>query len=109
MSKKKSPSRVALQLSLSNPKVCGEIFGRLIQSVRLRDGRPLDRIAPLAGLTVQQWEEMEAGRTPDSWEQVRLITAVLFLGHSWIPYLEDLWGGAHRDELLRDRPWLLNS
>ncbi len=98
MSIKNSPSRQALHLSLVNPKVCAEILGQLIRSVRLRDGRPLEQIAPLAALTVPEWEGIEAGRAPGSWEHICLITAVLYLGRSWMPYLAQLWVGARRDD-----------
>jgi hypothetical protein len=37
------------------------------------DDRPLEELAPLAGLTVGAWRAVEAGSVPDTWEQVRLM------------------------------------
>jgi transcriptional regulator with XRE-family HTH domain len=109
MSMENSPSRQALRPSPVNPQACAEILGRHIRSARLRDGRPLEEIAPLAGLTVPEWEEIEAGRAPDTWEHICLISAVLYLGRSWRPYLAQLWVRAKRDDLFPQKPWPVNS
>lgn len=98
MSNRNSPSRQALRLSLVEPRVCAENLGQHIRSARLRDGRPLEEIAPLAALTVPEWEAIEAGRAPDTWEHICLISAALYLGRSWRPYLAQLWVWARRDD-----------
>ena len=91
------------------PRVCAEILGQHIQAARLRDGRPLEVIAPLAALTVLEWETIEAGRAPDTWEQICLISAALYLGRSYTPYLAKLWLGAKKDELFPPRSWPAGS
>ncbi len=65
-------------------KVSGQVFGELIRKARVADGRPLEKIAPLAALTVPEWVEIEAGRVPDTWEHVCLIANALGLSRSWM-------------------------
>ena len=77
-----------------SPLVCARILGEHVQAARLRRGRPLAELAPLAGLTVPEWERIEAGQAPDTWEQILLIAMVLYLGRSWMPYLSQLWAMA---------------
>jgi len=72
-------------------RVCAEILGGHIHSARLRDGRALEELAPKAGLTVEEWESIEAGQLAMAWEQVLLLAMVLRLGRSWMPYLMRLW------------------
>ncbi len=75
-------------------QACAEILGQHIRSLRLQDGRPLEELAPGAGLTVADWEAIEAGQLPMAWEQVLSLAMVLHLGRSWMPYLLKLWGKA---------------
>jgi hypothetical protein len=72
-------------------KVSGQLFGELIWKSRVADGRPLEEIAPLAGLTVPEWEEIEAGRVPDTWEHVCLLANALGLSRSWMASVAHLW------------------
>lgn len=72
-------------------QVYAEILGAHIQGARERDGRSLEELAPKAGLTVKEWEAIEAGRLEMAWEQVILLAMVLHLGRSWMPYLAKLW------------------
>jgi len=65
-------------------KVSGQVFGELIRKARVADGRPFEEIAPLAGLTVSEWVEIEAGRVPDTWEHVCLLANALGLSRSWM-------------------------
>jgi len=65
-------------------KVSGQVFGELIRKARVADGRTIEEIAPLAGLTVPEWEEIEAGQVPDTWEHVCLIANALGLSRSWM-------------------------
>lgn len=76
-----------------SPQVLGESFGELIRSARLRDGRPLNEIAPSAGLTVTQWEAIEAGHVPDTVEHVYLMAQVLHLGRLFRAFLVQLCVG----------------
>ena len=39
----------------------GQNFGELIRAARLNDGRTLEELAPLAALTIAEWEAIEAG------------------------------------------------
>jgi len=86
--------RRLIRASLTSPKLCAEVLGQHIQAIRLRDGRPLEEIALRAALTVPEWEAIEAGQVPDTWEQICLIASALDLGQSWAPYLHRLYAGA---------------
>jgi hypothetical protein len=79
----------------------GSALGRspaIFRAARMRDGRPLAELAPKAGLTVEEWNEIEAGRVPDTWEHVLLLAAGLELDRSsWLPYLARLCEGAQEN------------
>ena len=75
-------------------QACAEILGYHIRSLRLQDGRCLEELAPKAGLTVAEWEAIEAGQLPMAWEQVLMFVLVFRLGRSWMPYLMKLWAKA---------------
>ena len=94
MSMHRSSSHRTVRRTPANPLVCAKILGEHIRAARLNDGRPLEEIAPLAALTVPEWERIEAGQAPNTWEQVCLITAALYLGRSWMQYLLPLWATA---------------
>ena len=94
MSSMRLSSHPVRRTSTARPEACAKSFGQLIQIARRGDGRPLEELAPLAGLTVPEWEEIEAGRIPDTWEEVLLIAQVLHLGRSWMPYLTRRYAGA---------------
>jgi hypothetical protein len=76
-----------------SPQILGKSFGELIRNARMQDGRPLEEIAPLAGLTVKEWTTIEAGQVPDTVEHVYLLAAVLYLGRSWRDFLVQLCVG----------------
>lgn len=79
-------------------RVCAEAFAEHIRGARLRDGRPLAELAPGAGLTVEEWEEIEGGRMPDTWEHILLLVTVLhFDRSSWLPYFARLFQGAQEN------------
>ena len=94
MSINRSSLYLAPRRSTLDPRLCAQLLGQHIHGARIRDDRPLAELAPLAGLTAPEWEGNEAGQAPDTWEQVCLIAAVLYLGRSWMPYLSQLWAGA---------------
>ncbi len=75
-------------------QVCGKAFGELIRKMRMNDDRTLEEIAPLAALTVPEWEDIEAGQVPDTWEQVCLMATALHLGRSWMALLGQFYAGA---------------
>jgi hypothetical protein len=43
---------------------------------------------------VPEWEAIEAGQVPDTWEQICLMAAALRMGRSWMPWLAKLYVGA---------------
>jgi hypothetical protein len=88
-----SRSHRPIRPSHSSPEVCARSLGQLIRAARKGDDRPLEQIAPLAALTVEEWEAIEAGYFPYTWEQVCLIIAALHLGRSWLPYLLRAYAG----------------
>ena len=94
MSMKRLSLHLAPRSSAPDPQRCAQLLGEYIQGARRSDGRPLEEIAPLAALTVAEWERIEAGEAPDTWEQVPLIMMALHLGRSWKQYLLPLWAGA---------------
>jgi hypothetical protein len=77
-------------------KASGHVFGELVRKSRVADGSPLEEIARLAGLTVPEWAEIEAGRVPDTWEHVCLLANALGLNRSWMASVAHLcleaWG-----------------
>ena len=81
----------------SHRKVCARIFGEHIGHLRRLDGRPLEELAPQAGLTVEEWEQIEGGRLRLACEQVLMFGMVFHLGRSWVRYLLRVagiaWGG----------------
>lgn len=88
------PSHRPVRRTAARPEVCAQLLGEHIRTARLRDGRPLEEIAPLAALTVPEWEAIEAGQVPDTWEQVCLIAAALHIGRTWMAWLVKLYAGA---------------
>ena len=90
-----SPPRRAPRRLPSDPKVCARLLGEHIRNFRLMDGRPLEELAPLAGLTVEVWEAIEAGETLCAWECIITIAMALRLGDSWRQYLAPIWDRAN--------------
>jgi len=73
-------------------------FGENIRIARSNDGRPLEELAPKAGLTVEEWEAIESGQLPERWEQVLLLGMVLRIGPKWMKHLRKLCESATRQE-----------
>ena len=44
-----------------------------------------------------QWEEIEGGRMPDTWEHVLLLARALDLDDSWLTYFARLYLGAQEN------------
>ena len=72
-------------------------LGDYIRIARKRDGRPLEELAPLAGLTTEEWTEIEEGRLQPAWEAVLMLATVLRLGRSWMPRLRRVYIRAWED------------
>lgn len=84
-----SSRRAALQR-----EVWGRFFGGLIRKVREKDGRSLEEIAGLAGMTAAEWEALEAGQVPSTSEQLLSITDALRTGRPWMASIVFLCAGA---------------
>lgn len=86
-------------LTLAGPQTFARMLGERIRLYRQRDGRPIEQLAPLAGLSVKEWETIEAGEAPESFETIEQIyhavDAGLIIGE--LDYLQYLFGGAHID------------
>jgi hypothetical protein len=96
MSMNVSASPAVPRRSASYRRLCAQIFADHIRAARARDGRPLAELAPQAGITAEEWAEIEAGRVPDTWEHVLLLVRVLELDRSWLPYFARLCEGAQQ-------------
>ena len=94
MSIMRSTSSPRRRPRVGSPERCARLLGERIHALRLHGGRPLEELAPSAGLTVPEWEAIEAGELPGSWVQVLLIAAALGLGSEWEPRLAKLYAGA---------------
>jgi len=70
MSMSFSPSPSAFDVDGLCRKVWAILFGEEIQGIREEKGISLDEAAGRAGMTVAEWEAVEAGRVPRTWEQV---------------------------------------
>jgi hypothetical protein len=73
-------------------------FGEHIRIARTNDGRPLEDLAPKAGLSVEEWQAIEDGQLPETWEQVLLLGMVLRIGPKWMKRLRKLCESAARQE-----------
>jgi len=96
MSTMRSSSRRASQPPPLRPEVYARMLGFHIRAARLRDGRPLEELAPQAGMTVQEWEQMETGEVLPCWELLLWVTGMLSMGRSWVPYLARLYAGTQQ-------------
>lgn len=97
MSSMRLSSSSRVRPTAASPELCAQILGDYIRMARCNADRPIEELAPLAGLTVPEWKAIEAGQAPDTWEQICLIAAVLGLGHSWMPRLMRLYVGAQKN------------
>jgi DNA-binding XRE family transcriptional regulator len=50
--------------------VWGALFGEEIQLRREERGLSIEDAAERAGLSVEKWQDMEAGQVPESWQQL---------------------------------------
>jgi DNA-binding XRE family transcriptional regulator len=84
----------AFRPASADPKLCAQRFGELIRHFRELDGRPIEELAPWAGVTREGWEAIEAGQAEVSLEHVLLMAAVLHLGDSCLVPLLSYAAGA---------------
>ena len=75
-------------------QVWGQIFGQFIQEIRERDGRSVEEAARLAGMKASEWEAVEAGQVPLTWEEMDALAEGLKASRSWIGSLVILCAGA---------------
>ena len=94
MSMMSSPSLPARHRTAARPEVCAHLLGKHIRIARTSDGRPVEKLAPSAGMTVEEWESIEAGQAPDTWEYICMMIWVLNIGPQWRRYLAQLYEGA---------------
>ena len=96
MSTMRSSSRRAFRRPSQPPEFYAQLLGSSIRAARLLDGRPLEELAPQAGMTVQEWEQMETGEVLPCWELLLWVTGMLSMGRSWVPYLARLYAGTQQ-------------
>ena len=95
MSTNRLPARFTRRITAS-PEICAKILGEHLQIARRNDGRPIEDLAPLAGMTTPEWKAIEAGEAPDTWEFILMMGAVLHMGPRWMLNLAHLYKGARR-------------
>ena len=87
--------------SLPAAEPCGlaRCFGDHVLMTRIMMGRSVEEVAGAAGLTDQEWRDIEAGTLPDSWEQVALMAAALGVVKRWLDYVTRLYVLARKQQL----------
>ena len=48
-----------------------QLFGSLLREAREERGRSVEEAAEAAGMSTSEWEAVEAGQVPETWEKVR--------------------------------------
>ena len=86
----------AFRSTSADPGFCARLFGDHIRHCRCLDGRPIEELAPMAGLSPAEWEAIEAGHAPCTVEQVLMLASVLRLGDSWLKVLLRLCARANQ-------------
>jgi len=65
-------------------KAWSQLFGSLIREAREERGRSVEEAAEAAGMSTSEWEAVEAGQVPETWEKVRRMADGLGIDRSWI-------------------------
>ena len=65
-------------------QVWGDLFGNFLRDAREERGRSVDEAAEAAGMEAAEWEAVEAGQVPETWEQVRRVADGLGIDRSWM-------------------------
>ena len=81
-------------LDQSNSPFWGRIFGLSIQSGRKKKAYSVDEAARLAGMEPSAWLAVEAGRVPESAEQLRSMARALGFTNAQLGTLVLLCQGA---------------
>ena len=61
-----------------------QLFGSLLREAREERGRSVEEAAEAAGMSTSEWEAVEAGQVPETWEKVRRMADGLGIDRSWI-------------------------
>lgn len=64
------PSLPAFDVDGICRRLWGALFGQDIQGIREDKHLSVEKAARRAGMTVAAWEAIEAGRVPETWEQI---------------------------------------
>ena len=74
----------------------GRLFGSLLREAREERGRSVEEVAEAAGLSTTEWEAVEAGQVPETWEQVRRMADGLGGNRMWLAplvlFCHEAWG-----------------
>ena len=65
-------------------RVWGWMFGDGLRDVRLEEGRSVEEAAAAAGMEPAEWEVVEAGQVPKTWEQVWRMADATSSDRSWM-------------------------
>jgi transcriptional regulator with XRE-family HTH domain len=80
--------------TLLSPDTFARMLGESIHAYRERDGRSLEELASLVGITAAEWEAIEAGKVPEFFDVIERIyhamDAGLTIGE--LDYLKHLFG-----------------
>jgi len=88
------PSLPSSRRAVAERQFWGEFFGRLVRTIRVKDSRSLVEIAQTAGMEASQWEAMEAGKVPGTWEETCAMAEALRMNRSGMASLVILCAGA---------------
>jgi len=65
-------------------QVWGDLFGNFLRDAREERGRSVEEAAEAAGMAVVEWEAVEAGQVPETWEQVQRMAGGLGGDRMWL-------------------------
>jgi len=77
--------------------VWGALFGEEIQLRRQERGLSIEDAAERAGLSIEEWQDMEAGQVPESWQQLCAVAKGLGEKRVEMASLVILYAGAWED------------
>ena len=72
------------RIPLFRRQAWGDVFGNFLRDAREEKGRSVEEAAEAAGMAVVEWEAVEAGQVPETWEQVHRMADGLGIDRSWI-------------------------
>jgi hypothetical protein len=88
------PSLPSSRRAVAERQFWGKVFGGLVRIIRMKDSRSLEEIAQAAGMEASQWEAMEAGKVPRTWEEACGMAEALGMNRSGMASLVILCAGA---------------